>query len=598
MSDKKPKSSKHENDANPDFKLAGIGNYTFSKTLGQGNFAQVKLAKHKLTGLEAAIKIIDKTQLDEKKLAKLHREVRIMKLLHHPNTVKLYEVIETKHTLFLVLEYINGGELYDYLVAHGRMKEKDARAKFRQILNAVSYCHRKHVIHRDLKAENLLLNENFDIKVADFGFSNWFEFEGQLDTFCGSPPYAAPELFQGRKYVGPEVDVWSLGVILYVLCTGCLPFDGKDLKEMREVVCRGRYKIPFYLSDPCEKLLRKFLVRDPTKRATLDHVADDAWLNEGYETSCLWQADDIDVKEDDEIIKVMEAKFGITRDQTLKSLREDVYDDVGAIYHLFYHEKYAKTGSVPIVAEVTKAVEAVADTTDNNKPRLRVPTVAGDQSESAQPKSDEPQTRERSMTVDSHARRPVTWVGGDTDVKKYIADQQTTAKSIGPAATNAVITAEASVDKTLSLNRKPLAEVQAPEEAHTQNRRASMLGVLGIRKEAAAPATAIASVASSEKPRSLRFTFNSNTTSTRPPDTLVTDVIAACKQLEIRAGQLSRYVVECNWKEGTKDACKVEVEICELPRLKNLHGLKFKRTSGPSNEYKDLCSKLLGALQL
>ncbi len=210
---------------------------------------------------QVAIKIIDKTTLDEKKLNKLYREIRIMKLLHHPNIVKLYEVIETKNTVFLVMEYASGGELYDYLVVHGKMKEKEARAKFRQILSAVSYCHKKKVIHRDLKvrnleywlitlqAENLLLDANLDIKIADFGFSNHFDPDSKLDTFCGSPPYAAPELFQGRRYTGPEVDIWSLGVILYVLTTGCLPFDGKNLQEMRESVCRGKYRIPFYLSD-------------------------------------------------------------------------------------------------------------------------------------------------------------------------------------------------------------------------------------------------------------------------------------------------------------------------------------------------------------
>eukprot|EP00834_Sanchytrium_tribonematis_P001895 NODE_50_length_31184_cov_0.705099.p16 type:complete len:253 gc:universal NODE_50_length_31184_cov_0.705099:24475-25233(+) len=244
---KSPRKVAEEN--NPDFKLAGIGNYTFVKTLGEGNFAKVKLAKHKLTSQEVAIKIIDKSQLDEKKLSKLYREVRIIKMLHHPNIIKLYEVIETKNTLFLVMECASGGELYDYLVVHGRLKEKEARIKFRQILSAVSYCHKKRVIHRDLKAENLLLDENMDIKIADFGFSNQFDPEGKLDTFCGSPPYAAPELFQGRRYVGPEVDIWSLGVILYVLVTGCLPFDGKTLQEMRESVCRGKYRVPFYLSE-------------------------------------------------------------------------------------------------------------------------------------------------------------------------------------------------------------------------------------------------------------------------------------------------------------------------------------------------------------
>ncbi|KAJ1511332.1 MAP/microtubule affinity-regulating kinase 3, partial [Coelomomyces lativittatus] len=151
MSAKGKSPKKIAEETNPDFQLQCIGNYTFIKTLGEGNFAKVKLAKHKMTAQEVAVKIIDKTQLDEKKLNKLYREVRIMKSLHHPNIVRLYEVIETRSTVFLVMEYSSGGELYDYLVVHGRMKEKEARSKFRQILSAVSYCHKKKVIHRDLK---------------------------------------------------------------------------------------------------------------------------------------------------------------------------------------------------------------------------------------------------------------------------------------------------------------------------------------------------------------------------------------------------------------------------------------------------------------
>ncbi|XP_058613175.1 serine/threonine-protein kinase MARK2 isoform X9 [Onychostoma macrolepis] len=261
-----------------------IGCYRLLKTIGKGNFAKVKLAKHVLTGKEVAVKIIDKTQLNSSSLQKLFREVRIMKLLNHPNIVKLFEVIETDKTLYLVMEYASGGEVFDYLVAHGRMKEKEARAKFRQIVSAVQYCHQKCIVHRDLKAENLLLDADMNIKIADFGFSNEFTLGNKLDTFCGSPPYAAPELFQGKKYDGPEVDVWSLGVILYTLVSGSLPFDGQNLKELRERVLRGKYRIPFYMSTDCENLLKKFLILNPTKRGSLEQqIMKDRWMNVGHE---------------------------------------------------------------------------------------------------------------------------------------------------------------------------------------------------------------------------------------------------------------------------------------------------------------------------
>uniref|UniRef100_A0A9J7ZXQ0 MAP/microtubule affinity-regulating kinase 3 n=1 Tax=Cyprinus carpio carpio TaxID=630221 RepID=A0A9J7ZXQ0_CYPCA len=260
-----------------------IGCYRLLKTIGKGNFAKVKLAKHILTDKEVAVKIIDKTQLNPSSLQKLFREVRIMKLLNHPNIVKLFEVIETDKSLYLVMEYASGGEVFDYLVAHGRMKEKEARAKFRQIVSAVQYCHQKCIVHRDLKAENLLLDADMNIKIADFGFSNEFTLGSKLDTFCGSPPYAAPELFQGKKYDGPEVDVWSLGVILYTLVSGSLPFDGQNLKELRERVLRGKYRIPFYMSTDCENLLKKLLILNPTKRGSLEQIMKDRWMNVGHE---------------------------------------------------------------------------------------------------------------------------------------------------------------------------------------------------------------------------------------------------------------------------------------------------------------------------
>ncbi|XP_030130923.1 MAP/microtubule affinity-regulating kinase 3 isoform X12 [Taeniopygia guttata] len=311
-----------------------IGNYRLLKTIGKGNFAKVKLARHILTGREVAIKIIDKTQLNPTSLQKLFREVRIMKILNHPNIVKLFEVIETEKTLYLIMEYASGGEVFDYLVAHGRMKEKEARAKFRQIVSAVQYCHQKHIVHRDLKAENLLLDADMNIKIADFGFSNEFTVGNKLDTFCGSPPYAAPELFQGKKYDGPEVDVWSLGVILYTLVSGSLPFDGQNLKELRERVLRGKYRIPFYMSTDCENLLKRFLVLNPTKRGTLEQIMKDRWINAGHEEDELkpFVEPELDIS-DQKRIDIM-VGMGYSQEEIQESLSKMKYDEITATYLL------------------------------------------------------------------------------------------------------------------------------------------------------------------------------------------------------------------------------------------------------------------------
>ncbi|MEJ1275946.1 hypothetical protein NN561_006845 [Cricetulus griseus] len=271
-----------------------IGNYRLLKTIGKGNFAKVKLARHILTGREVAIKIIDKTQLNPTSLQKLFREVRIMKILNHPNIVKLFEVIETEKTLYLIMEYASGGEVFDYLVAHGRMKEKEARAKFRQIVSAVQYCHQKRIVHRDLKAENLLLDADMNIKIADFGFSNEFTVGSKLDTFCGSPPYAAPELFQGKKYDGPEVDVWSLGVILYTLVSGSLPFDGQNLKQIMK----------------------------------------DRWINAGHEEDELkpFVEPELDIS-DQKRIDIM-VGMGYSQEEIQESLSKMKYDEITATYLL------------------------------------------------------------------------------------------------------------------------------------------------------------------------------------------------------------------------------------------------------------------------
>ncbi|XP_077962576.1 serine/threonine-protein kinase MARK2 isoform X20 [Gasterosteus aculeatus] len=352
-----------------------IGNYRLLKTIGKGNFAKVKLARHVLTGKEVAVKIIDKTQLNSSSLQKLFREVRIMKMLNHPNIVKLFEVIETEKTLYLVMEYASGGEVFDYLVAHGRMKEKEARAKFRQIVSAVQYCHQKCIVHRDLKAENLLLDADMNIKIADFGFSNEFTLGNKLDTFCGSPPYAAPELFQGKKYDGPEVDVWSLGVILYTLVSGSLPFDGQNLKELRERVLRGKYRIPFYMSTDCENLLKKFLILNPSKRGSLEQqIMRDRWMNVGHEEEELKpyiepQPDYKDPRRTDIMLTM-----GFSQEEIQDSLVNQKYNDVMAAYLLldYRNSELDESGIKP-----RPGTDVQRSVSSNQKPQNRRTTDHG-----------------------------------------------------------------------------------------------------------------------------------------------------------------------------------------------------------------------------
>uniref|UniRef100_A0A669DG57 non-specific serine/threonine protein kinase n=1 Tax=Oreochromis niloticus TaxID=8128 RepID=A0A669DG57_ORENI len=346
-----------------------IGNYRLLKTIGKGNFAKVKLARHVLTGREVRQLLIYFISASFSPLSP---------------AVKLFEVIETEKTLYLVMEYASGGEVFDYLVAHGRMKEKEARAKFRQIVSAVQYCHQRRIVHRDLKAENLLLDADMNIKIADFGFSNEFTVGSKLDTFCGSPPYAAPELFQGKKYDGPEVDVWSLGVILYTLVSGSLPFDGQNLKELRERVLRGKYRIPFYMSTDCENLLKKLLVLNPVKRGSLEQIMKDHWMNVGHEEEELKPYIEPEADFSDSSRIELMVTMGFPKDEITDSLQSQKYDEVMATYLLLGRKAPEVMGpSVPPAVSYTKRGQALSVESDHREEwdgarRLELSTSKGD----------------------------------------------------------------------------------------------------------------------------------------------------------------------------------------------------------------------------
>ncbi|XP_077524688.1 serine/threonine-protein kinase SIK2-like [Amblyomma americanum] len=347
-----------------------VGFYDIERTIGKGNFAVVKLARHRITKTEVAIKIIDKTQLDAASLEKVFREVRIMKLLSHPHIVKLYQVMETKNMLYLVSEYASQGEVFEFISRHGRMPEPMARRKFWQVLLAVEYCHSQHIVHRDLKAENLLLDSHMNVKLADFGFSNFFSPTGHLTTWCGSPPYAAPEVFEGKRYVGPEVDVWSLGVVLYVLVCGALPFDGSSLQVLRSRVLSGRFRIPFFMSTECEHLIRKMLVLEPSRRLTVDQVKRHRWLQPAGMHAPMTAAAPSDREAarrgilDDGVLRLMQS-LGIDPARTQQSLVQERFDHHSAIYFLLLERARRLAGAA---GESSRRPSTVAEQTLRHEP--------------------------------------------------------------------------------------------------------------------------------------------------------------------------------------------------------------------------------------
>ncbi|KAF5922661.1 hypothetical protein HPG69_008034 [Diceros bicornis minor] len=259
-----------------------INNYEFIKTIGEGSFAKVKLAHHIPTGTEVAIKVIEKNQLSSTGIKTLSLEFQSLKALERLNIIKLFEVIDTKERLFLTMEHMSRGDMYDYLEDHGPMTEEEARGKFWQVVSALHYCHQKGIIHQDLKPDNILLDTELNVKLMDFGLSNVFT-GGKLRTYCGSVHCMALEILQHQNYDGPPVDVWSLDVLLYTMVTASLPFPGDDFVTWEQQGLRGRFLLPMHLSSECRRLLKKMMTLNPRKRTTLQDIMNDPWVNMGQE---------------------------------------------------------------------------------------------------------------------------------------------------------------------------------------------------------------------------------------------------------------------------------------------------------------------------
>uniref|UniRef100_I3JH22 Si:dkey-16p21.7 n=1 Tax=Oreochromis niloticus TaxID=8128 RepID=I3JH22_ORENI len=263
-----------------------VGPYRLEKTLGKGQTGLVKLGVHCITGQKVAIKIVNREKLSESVLMKVEREIAILKLIEHPHVLKLHDVYENNKYLYLVLEHVSGGELFDYLVKKGRLTPKEARKFFRQIISALDFCHSHSICHRDLKPENLLLDEKNNIRIADFGMASLQVGDSLLETSCGSPHYACPEVIRGEKYDGRRADVWSCGVILFALLVGALPFDHDNLRQLLEKVKSGVFHMPHFIPPDCQALLKGMIEVNSDKRLTLEAIQKHPWYLGGRNEPC------------------------------------------------------------------------------------------------------------------------------------------------------------------------------------------------------------------------------------------------------------------------------------------------------------------------
>ena len=324
--------------------------FIIKEKIGEGTFSTVKLAINRQTGEKVAIKIMEKSKMIyEEDKNRLEREIEVLKIIRHPNLIHLYSVLKKDDTIYLIMKYIKGIELFDYIVNKTKLTEKEACMFFQQIISGIEYLHKIKYIHRDIKPENILINEDTkELIIVDFGLCNSYSNSNKdlLTSACGSPSYAAPEMLNGEKYRGPPVDIWSCGVVLYAMLCGYLPFEDEDNNNdaLYDKICEGKFEIPNYISEKARDLLNKILTTDPNKRLTIYQIKNHPWFSIYDNKGKLMTNDGLILSKiiipiDEGIVATISKKFNLSEELIRISILSNKHDNISTLYYLFLNKK-------------------------------------------------------------------------------------------------------------------------------------------------------------------------------------------------------------------------------------------------------------------
>ncbi|XP_034948803.1 maternal embryonic leucine zipper kinase-like [Chelonus insularis] len=590
------------------------GLYELEKTVGCGGFAKVKLGTHIATGEKVAIKIMEKSALGED-LPRVKLEIEALKTLLHQHICRLYQTIETETHYFMVMEYCSGGELFDHIVEKNRLTEDESRKFFRQIVSAVAYLHSLGYAHRDLKPENVLLDRDQNLKLIDFGLcaKPVGGMQSHLYTSCGSPTYAAPELILGKKYLGSEVDIWSMGVLLYALLCGFLPFDDEGIDNLYKKILSGKYDEPCWLSSSSKSLIRAMLQTDPKKRITIDELCNHPWITATYLNPVVFSKKN-NIERNDDVLRTMAAICDETIDNLWNSLLKSMRSDYRTATYLLLLDRKRKGLSLRIFPASKSSLSSPADKDKAPQNTNEVNTVITQLDKSPRqnlqikPKIDQQTYNILPPTPDTTPVQSTSTMNPPPTGRKRMRNKEDDVSSPVPL-------------KKLAEMHKPDPTPVTPTEKQSKGVQTSTPGsarkvIMGLERginrvrNVLTPKRKLKNDEQQDRPAILsgKGLINVSSTSSNCPKQVLLQLRRAlqrkgiiCRQKGFILQGETESVDSENIKESTKPyssrkACSFQLEVCLLDGISNdkpMVGIRRKRLKGDAWVYKRVCEEVL-----